>query len=245
MNTLILDIETGPNLPLLNKVVPPNPFPEFDPDDVKLGNTKNPELVAAKLAQKAEDHEANRDGWDEQDLSKRMSDTRCTLTPCMSLVVCAGMKEDGDDAYSIMNPTMTFGGEANILLELAERMGEADFIVGWNVKGFDLPYLAFRWRVHGITPPVIAVPEGRYYGNRVVDLMEVCGEHQYGNRYKLKHVAPAFGFPPCPEDSGKFFWKLLPGEMDRAKEYQQWDVDAVHHILTAYPELCQPFKYSE
>lgn len=39
-----LDIETIPS-----QEIPEDAIPKFDPDDVKLGNTKDPEKVAAKI----------------------------------------------------------------------------------------------------------------------------------------------------------------------------------------------------
>ena len=55
MNTIIYDIETGP-LPEadLAALLPP-----FDPTDIKTGNLKDPEKIAAKLAEAEMNHRRN------------------------------------------------------------------------------------------------------------------------------------------------------------------------------------------
>jgi hypothetical protein len=51
--TIIFDIETGP-LPLSELNIPP-----FNPADVKLGNVKNPDLIAERIQKAEENHTAD------------------------------------------------------------------------------------------------------------------------------------------------------------------------------------------
>ena len=51
--TIIFDIETGP-LPLAELVIPP-----FVASEVKLGNIKNPDLIAEKILRAEETHVAD------------------------------------------------------------------------------------------------------------------------------------------------------------------------------------------
>ena len=74
MNTIVFDIETGP-LPEseLAAVMPP-----FDPAEVKTGNLKDPEKVAAKIAEAEANH--RRDFFD-----------KAALDPLTGRVVAVGV----------------------------------------------------------------------------------------------------------------------------------------------------------
>ena len=229
---LLIDIETAPNFVLLSRLFPCPPPPKFNSCDVKLGNLKDASKIEAKIADAERAHAKSVFTWESDHEESMLSSKKVLLKPALSIVCATGTRMgDSDDRIALGDNTLA--AEKTLLVDLAVEMRDAHAIIGWNIKGFDLPYLSFRWRVHGIDPPDICRPRGRYYDSAVIDLMEVVADHQYGNNSALKHVAPALGFPPCPEESGKNFWKTEP---ERQHRYLKWDVDAVYNVLQRYPE---------
>ena len=151
--TIIFDIETGP-LPLDQLHIPP-----FDPSQVKLGNIKNPDLIAEKL-QKAEENHVS-------DYIKNAA-----LDALSGQVLCIGYRREHQETGILCADA---DGEAALLrqfwtlLNYYERQPK---LIGFNVKAFDLPFLIKRSWKHRITPPYW-LRQGRYWNDLVVDLREV------------------------------------------------------------------------
>tara|TARA_R110000796_G_scaffold167313_4_gene284231 strand:+ start:7096 stop:7806 length:711 start_codon:yes stop_codon:yes gene_type:complete len=231
---LYLDIETGPNRDVMTKLFPCPPFPTWDIGMAKIpGSVKKEETKLKHVEKQREAHAAKEPTWEEDHFEAVLEKNRCLLNPALSQVCAIGWKE-GDAQTRI-----DLGGdtdERSLLTCLALDADRATRLIGWNIKGFDLPYLAFRMRVHGVIIPDIMKPQGRYYSSNVIDLMELCGSSQYGNNYKLKHAAVAFGLHACPEESGKNFWRIALSDPARAATYLRWDVDACHLIAQRFPE---------
>jgi hypothetical protein len=101
--TIIFDIETGP-LPINELVIPP-----FDPSQVKLGNIKNPDLIAEKI-QKAEENHVT-------DYIKNAA-----LDALSGQVLCIGYRLERDEP-AILSSDADGGRHAPAMVGAAEHMG--------------------------------------------------------------------------------------------------------------------------
>ena len=231
---LIFDVETGPNRDIMDKLFPCPVFPTWDDRMAKIpGSVKKDETKLKHVETQREAHAAKEPTWEGDHFEAVLEKNRCLLNPALSQVCAVGWKYNDNDTHADLGDVNEF----TLLTDMATHARKATSIIGYNIKGFDLPYLAFRMRVHGVYIPDIMKPQGRYYSSNVIDLMELCGSSQHGNNYKLKHAAVAFGMPPCAEESGKNFWRLASSDPERAANYLRWDVDACHVIAKHFPEI--------
>lgn len=151
--TIIFDIETGP-LPLNELHIPP-----FNPADVKLGNVKNPDLIAERIRQAEENHVT--------DYIKNAA-----LDALSGQVLCIGYRLDRNEPAILSSDA---DGEAAMLRqwwELLDAWERHTRIIGFNIKAFDLPFLIKRSWKHRVTVPYW-IRNGRYWNDLIVDLREV------------------------------------------------------------------------
>lgn len=150
---LYFDIETGP-LPQNELVIPP-----FDPSQVKLGNIKNPDLIAEKIQKAEETHAA--------DYIKNAA-----LDALSGQVLAIGYRIEHEDMQVLCADAE---GEAAMLrqfwkvLEFHDRKPQ---LIGFNIKPFDLPFLYKRSWKHRVTPPYW-LRGNRYWNELVFDLREI------------------------------------------------------------------------
>ena len=150
--TIIFDIETGP-LPLDQLHIPP-----FDPSQVKLGNIKNPDLIAEKIRTAEENHTAD-------------YIRNAALDALSGQILCIGYRYEHQHAGVLKNDD----NEAAMLREwwtMLNYYERQPKLIGFNVKAFDLPFLIKRSWKHRITVPYW-LRQGRYWNDLVVDLREV------------------------------------------------------------------------
>ena len=150
--TIIFDIETGP-LPIDQLNIPP-----FNPADVKLGNVKNPDLIAERIQKAEENHTA--------DFIKNAA-----LDALSGQILCIGYRIEHQVTAVLKND----GNEAAMLREWWELLNYYERqpkLVGFNIKAFDLPFLIKRSWKHRILPPYW-LRQGRYWNDLVIDLREV------------------------------------------------------------------------
>jgi DNA polymerase elongation subunit (family B) len=151
--TIIFDIETGA-LPFGELVIP-----AFNPSDVKLGNTKDPDKIAERIRQAEENH---------------VTDyiRNAALDALSGQVLCIGYRLERDEPAILSSDA---DGEAAMLRqwwELLNTWERQPRLIGFNIKAFDLPFLIKRSWKHRITPPYW-IRHGRYWNDLVVDLREV------------------------------------------------------------------------
>ena len=151
--TIIFDIETGP-LPASELVIPP-----FNPADVKLGNIKDPDKIAAKIQAAEESHAAD-------------YIRNAALDAISGQVLCIGYRIEHDQPAVLCSDA---DGEAAMLRQWWAALNDFQRqpkLVGFNIKAFDLPFLIRRsWR-HRLTPPYW-LRQGRYWNDLIVDLRDV------------------------------------------------------------------------
>jgi hypothetical protein len=154
MNTIIFDIETGP--------LPENELlamlPAFDPADVKTGNLKDPAKIAEKIAEAEANHRRDFIG-------------RAALDPLTGRVVAIGVLDLEPNEYFIIG----HDDEAKTLREFWEltqgEMGRLNPMIGFNIFGFDLPFLFRRSWKHRVPVP-FGLRRGRYWGDQLIDLRD-------------------------------------------------------------------------
>lgn len=151
---LIFDIETGP-LPLaeIERFIEP-----FEPAKVKVGNIKDPEKIAEKIASAACAHV--------QDVLDNAA-----LDALTGRVLCIGW----------MDPAGTFEhigltDEADTIRTFwktvePDRQGIAPTLIGFNSNNFDLPFLIRRSWHHQISVPT-HIRRGRYWGDFIFDIAD-------------------------------------------------------------------------
>ena len=149
---IYFDIETGP-LPLSELVIPP-----FDPSQVKLGNIKNPDIIAEKIQRAEENH---------------VSDyiRNAALDAISGQVLCIGYRIE-HEAPAVL--CADADGEKAILLQfwaLLDSFERKPQLIGFNTKPFDLPFLIKRSWKHRVTVPYW-LRNGRYWNDLIVDLRE-------------------------------------------------------------------------
>lgn len=214
MQTIFYDIETGP-LPEseLAALVPP-----FDPAEVKTGNLKDPDKIAAKLAEAEVNH--RRDFFE-----------KAALDPLTGRVVAVGL------LYPDSGECVVIGheDEAATLREFWEatksEMGRINQMVGFNSNAFDLPFLIRRsWR-HRVAVP-FGVRRGRYWSDEMIDLRDAW---QLGDRHargSLDSIAKHLGVG-AKNGSGADFAALWQSDRARATEYLRNDLQLTARIADA------------
>jgi hypothetical protein len=201
----VFDIET---VPLPDEELR-QAIPAFNEEEVKVGNLK-PENAAAKI-EKARLEHANRI------LEK------AALDPLTGRVAAVG----------ILGPAAT--GTVRTLFDPDEkklinwffseyvRTGESRWI-GFNIAGFDIPFLLRRaWKL-GIKPPYHALLKGRYLSSFLIDLAEVwrCSTHER-DFPSLSRLAEFLGVG-SKLGSGAGFAHLLYSDEKAAREYLERDL---------------------
>jgi hypothetical protein len=201
MNVTIFDCETGsiPQSELL-KIIDP-----FDPADVKTGNIKDVDKIAAKIDECREKY--YKDAMD-----------NAALSALTGRVLAIGLKMMPEHKPVIIG----HDSEADTLLEFWSLFSNTPGKwVGFNIFGFDLPFLARRSWVNKVKVPFIR--KGRYWADEFVDLREVW---QAGDRQaegSLDSISRALGLGQKSGD-GADFSKLWSADRPKAEEYLRNDL---------------------
>ena len=218
MNTILFDIETGP-LPEseLAAMLPP-----FDPAEVKTGNIKDPDKIAAKVAEAEANH-------------RRDFIERAALDPLTGRVVAIGLlklaphpgplpraeREKSSEFHVIGHED-----EAATLREFWEttrgEMGRINQMIGFNSNSFDLPFLIRRSWKHRVPVP-FGIRRGRYWSDEMVDLRDAWQLGDRQARGSLDTIAKHLGVG-AKNGSGADFAKLWQSDRAKAVEYLRNDV---------------------
>lgn len=238
-NIIVFDIETKGNreeaLALAEPFPPFEPLPPFNPAMVKLGNIKDAAKIEAKIEaermaypQKVKEHQETYERECDEYVAKITS--KAALSALTGQVVAIGIKTS--DKEMILE-----GDEYKILDQFWElyMSDSSNIFVGWNISGFDVPFMVRRsWKL-GVSFPSW-VYEGRYLDKHFVDLMAIFGCGEYGYKIKLDTVAKYLGVPgkytgDCTGET--FADKFLSGDKEaraQAEEYLKCDIRATWAI---------------
>ena len=211
MKTIVFDIETAP-LPEseLAALVPP-----FDPAEVKTGNLKDPEKIAAKLAEAEVNH-------------RRDFIERAALDPLTGRVAAIGLMENAECGMQNAEfRIIAAEDEAEMLQEFWDatrgEMGRIHQLIGFNSNSFDLPFLIRRSWKHRVAVP-FGIRRGRWWGDEMVDLRD---EWQLGDRQargSLDAIAKHLGIG-AKNGHGADFAKLWQSDRAKAVEYLRNDLE--------------------
>lgn len=202
--TIIFDVETSP-LPEseLAALVPP-----FDPAEVRTGNLKDPDKIAAKLAEAEANH--RRDFFD-----------RAALDPLTGRVLAIGLLDQG--GFRILDND----NEPAVLREFwtacRGEMGRINQMVGFNSLLFDLPFLIRRSWKHRVPVPV-GLRRGRYWADQMIDLRDAWQMGDRQARGSLDAIAKHLGIG-SKNGSGAEFAKLWQSDRAKAVEYLRNDIE--------------------
>ena len=200
MKHIVFDIETIPQDEARLLAL----APEFTP----AANLKDPEKIAASIAKKRADYLAD-----------------AALNWKTAEVVLIGA---GDDA-EIQSLTADTEKEliGNFLSLLGDALADGVAAGGHNVKGFDLPMLVNRARVHGLKIPatILSFWKGRtQWAENIFDTLEILSFGKAFDGNGVDDVARVFGLPPKLGHGGEFptLWRA---DRDGAMAYNRRDVE--------------------
>ena len=200
MKHIVFDIETVPQdeAKLLALA------PEF----TAAANLKDPEKIAASIAKKRADYLAD-----------------AALNWKTAEVVLIGAGDDAEIQSLTANSEKELIG--NFLGMLAAALGDGVAAGGHNVKGFDLPMLVNRARVHGLKVPanVLTFWKGRpQWADNIFDTLEILSFGKSFDGNGVDDVARVFGLPPKLGHGGDFpmLWRA---DRHGAIAYNRRDVE--------------------
>ncbi len=205
------DIETIPNSSLLDHLPKP---------DVKIGNLKDPEKIAAKI-KAAEDEQKG----------------QMALSPMWGRVFCYVLHDGEESIRMICDEDEE--NEIYLLEELFNKMYGIT-ICTWNGNSFDLPFVFKRAAILGIDLERFRVPPLPHWVKRYrtdgqhIDLMQVWANWDSQGRVKLDDAAAAFGLAGKLEIEFSQFPELLKtkGGRDTILDYCEQDVVITHQIYS-------------
>lgn len=241
---LVFDLETGPVddeilVPLCPEFEPPPRPGVFDPASVKCGNIKDQAKIDAKIIEAAAAHQAAAANYEKNVAAARdnhLADFRskAALSPITGRVLAIGFKnhkgarvEDGggDEAVLIAKFWDSY-------LRCKKRLGTDGPLrmAGWNIHGFDLPFLVRRSWLLGVTiPSTIRDQQGRYWDGLFIDLMVRFAVGAWKENVKLDLAAKFFGVGAKPDgvNGGDFarLWFGTAAEKEQAVSYLLNDLD--------------------
>ncbi len=220
MQTIIFDVETGP----LAESELVAMMPAFDPAEVKCGNLKDPAKIAEKIAEAEANH--RRDFFD-----------KAALDPLTGRVVAIGMvladgHQDFDEGKFVI---IGHDDEARTLREFWEAlrsdMGRVNPVIGFNIHGFDLPFLIRRSWKHRVSIP-FGIRRGRYWSDQVCDLRECWQLGDRQARGSLDTIARHLGVGAKNGD-GKAFAELWQSDRPKAEAYLHNDIQLTAKVADA------------
>lgn len=172
---------------------------EFNPDDVKLGNMKDEAKIKEKIDRERAKHEkairdfdktvkqAETEYWE-----KVAEDATLKATRSRVCTIQIGTKRRSDPIYFL------HGDDERWIIEtfwdlLTECMKQGQLSIGFNIFGFDIPYLIRRSWILGIKIPDQLLGRGGRGVPGITDLHEGWRLGQYGEFVSLAEVGAAMG----------------------------------------------------
>lgn len=216
---------------------------EFDPETVKLGNTKDPEKRAAKVREerekfaKAKQKAIDGTGQAQADAFAKFRDS-AALDARTAQVLAIGymdmatgqqVVDDGDSNEQTL--LKTFWDTVQVC-QLRHCQ-----LIGFNIAGFDVPMLARRAMLHGIVLPPFR--NGRYLDKIFLDLREVWGCGEYSPKGSLDDLSVFFGGPAKNGDGAMFYklWNGTDADFAQAVAYLKNDLTMTAHVARALQVL--------
>ena len=233
------DIETGPQpLDVLERLypgpdekkIPKHPGP-FDVSSVKIPSSWGEEAAAKKIATEKEKHDKalkGHEGAVEAFVKQEFADFRdkAALSAIYGRVLAMGFLQD-DQAFIIGADDED--QERELLTDFWETYKQfrnsQEIITGFNITGFDVPFVMRRSWILGIGVPAGVLKNNRYLELPFNDQRTTwsCGEHQA--KGKVQEIALALGLPGKHKGKGgEEFANDWFSDRDEACKYLAMDV---------------------
>jgi hypothetical protein len=249
---IAFDIETSA-LPLekLQSILPPwnpdsvGPHPgEFDPKNVKLGRMTDEVKIAAtieaaqqKHMQAIVDYHERKDNGEANYWAKIQEDA--ALSPITGQVCAIGYQGQKTQIHTAVGDV----SEEHLLTQFWKvyRSARAAHkkMVGFNIKAFDVPFLARRSWMLGVEVPKTILTPTNYLDSLFIDLREIWGVGYRGSDKPgfgtLDTIAKALGLQGKPDDCtgagfAKMLWSDDPADREKAIRYLEGDLRIVVEV---------------
>lgn len=257
MNTIVFDVETGP-LPETELAAL---MPVFDPAEVKTGNLKDPAKIAEKIAEAEANHRRDFFEKAALDpltgrvvaIGMLVFDARGEAGPDLCKFAASQRMDSSPPPSSGLRPPSptpvgegqcAAGGkfiivghedEGQTLREFWDltrgEMGRTTPSIGFNIFGFDLPFLIRRSWKHRVAVP-FGIRRGRYWGEEMVDLREAWQLGDRQARGSLDSIAKHLGVG-AKNGEGKAFAELWRTDRKQAEAYLRNDLELTARIAHA------------
>lgn len=128
-------------------------------------------------------------------------------------------------------------GEADLLEEFGERLEgiwegkENPRLVGFNILGFDIPFLRKRYAINNLVVPAALRVDCRPWSLEVCDVMVRWDPQKYIKQDELARILGLKVQPSCP--SSEIPKKILNGEWADVEEHLDADLDNLLAIFTS------------
>lgn len=208
------DIETGPVPEAEMQAL----IPEFNPDDVKLGNLKDQKKIEAKIEAARENHVTN-------------FTSKAALSPLTGQVLAIGWARDSEAPITHFKSDF-FDDEAGLLRAFWQEFNalNSNRIVRWvgfNILRFDVPFLIKRSMKHGIGCP--GAFDGDRFSHQWLDLFKVWQMGDYKLMQSLDKICRFMGMEGKNGNGGDFDFYFRT-EPDKADGYLINDVEITRNL---------------
>ena len=209
MNLFVFDIETGP-LPEAELIAKLEP--KFEADS----RLKDPEKIAASIAEK-----------------KQIWLDESALHAERGQLLAWGEIESGGDFIPHYQDRDTT--EKDLLVEMVEliqryaRNTSAYVIAGFNILGFDLPFIRRRCLIHGIRVPWYKYDKWKPWKFDTFDAMQDWQSGNYKDSISLDRISRALGIGK-KTGNGADFAKLFATDKHDALKYLANDVQLTYQV---------------
>lgn len=185
--------------------------------------------------------------WADYKSRKNIQEDRdAGLHPAFGQVCCICAVSDNPQIAPFFQAIESEDKEISLLADFRKWLHSTrdGWLCGYNIKGFDIPFLANRYLAHGsMVPQQLTVAGKKPWEIQALDLMEIL-QHGGGPKLSLGDVCVLMGIPSPKEDfSGKLVWSLYQKSQPISQEdrsnllvYCQQDVFACQEILNRLRE---------
>jgi hypothetical protein len=142
-------------------------------------------------------------------------------------VICFGARWVHEDAVEFRS--VHHDGKDVMLQRAWDLLNEADAIMGWNTKGFDMKHLNREFLEAGMTPPS---------PSQDLDLMlEVKNQFRFPSN-KLDYVAQRLGLGSKVQHEGHTLWvKCMAGDPAAWEDMKNYQIQDVNLLIPLYERL--------
>lgn len=202
MNNLFFDIETGKA----------SDYALFEPEYKEPRVTKTGAIHASDKS-----IEEQKKDWED----------KCCVSPITGRIIMIGdiFIKDYECAYESND-----NEEHNLLKYFWNRYNKADFVIGFDIKRFDLPFIIKRSWKYRLDVPNLIDKRG-YFESKILDLREIlaCGEWQ--PKGSLNDYCKFFGLEEKEKGVGENFEKIWQLDKPKAFKYNKTEVENIQNIF--------------